>query len=432
MIARRINAHCIQHSIESKAITAILGPRRVGKSYFTQEYAKHTPERLWIFLNMDLLEQQERIRAGQLSTLITEAAKQSIGENKLWVVIDEAQKCPELFDQVKFLYDQYKDQEKIKFILTGSAILGLHRLSAESLAGRIDLHYLYEFNLREAVSLTEKRLPLSSLFESLFNIDQLAEHIHQLTPFKPLLEKQLTQQLVWGGLPELLSKNDSNDKIAYLNNYLQTYLEKDVRAIETLTDLNLYRNLLSLLAEQTGSLRDDTRLTTALRCKPDTLKKYRSYIEATLFFTDIFPFIDSTLKRLVKSPKGYLLNNGLVSLLTGLFDISTLQQSGLIGHRLENWFLNELRVWLTRSPLHHTIHFWRTSSGAEVDFIVSRKPAIFPFEITWNTTIDAKKIKNLRTFLAESTAKWGYYVYRGDFAIDQTQRIIFLPCWAIA
>lgn len=437
MYQQRLNYPVLAKSIERGYVTTILGPRRVGKSYFVKNYIRQYPHRKWIFLNMDNLAERNRVKNLQLPAMIIEAAKQHIGVGeKIWVVIDEAQKCPELFEQIKIIYDEYKDQDKIKFIITGSAVLSLHQLSAESLAGRIELHHLQEFNLRESVLLHENKIPINSLFDLLndeLHETQLIDYLHHLLPFRKVLEQMLTEQLLWGGFPELLMTTTVSEKLTYLNNYLQTYLEKDVRAIETITDLNLYRNLLDILAEQAGSIRDEQRITSALGCTRDTLKKYRGYVEATLLYIDVYPYIGTTLKRLVKSPKGYLLNNGLVALLTGILDLNVLLKTGLIGHRLENWFLNELNTWIARTPLPQQINYWRTSTGIEVDFVVIKKPHVFPFEITYSTEIQAKKVRNLQAFLQnEPKASWGYYLYRGDFAIDHDKKILFLPCWAVA
>lgn len=237
---------------------------------------------------------------------------------------------------------------------------------------------------------------------------------------------------MFGGLPEIKNCQQDNEKIIYLNNYIQTYLEKDVRALETVTNLTLYRNLMGIVAEHTGSVREDKKIVDALGCSRDTLKKYRGFLEATLLYQDIYPYIGSTIKRIVKSPKGYLKNNGLVSILTGLMQYQALVSSGLIGHRFENWFLNEISVWLARDPMRSEIYFWRMETGIEVDFIVEKKPWIYPFEVTYNSTPDKKKLRNLRTFLSkEPKAKWAYYIYRGDFAIDKEYRICFIPAWAV-
>lgn len=432
----RINQSIVEKSIENAFITAILGQRRVGKSYFIETYAKACPDRVWAFFNMDDMQQQQRIHKQEFEAMIVENTKQHLGgKNKIWVVVDEAQKCPAIFDQIKILYDRFKGQDKLKVILTGSAVLGLHKLSAESLAGRIELHYLQEFSLREAVRLKETTLPMYSILDCLYAEDpvsQIESVVHALLPFKKLLQDALLAQYTWGGFPETLVMITAEEKITYLNNYLQTYLEKDVRAIETITDLHTYRNLINIIAEQTGSLRDDQRIVSALGCTRDTLKKYRGYLEATLLFVEIYPYINSSLKRLVKSPKGYLCSNGLLSTLTGITKFDLLEKTGQLGHRIENWFLNELNTWRSRHPALSSIHYWRTSSGREVDFIVVQKPEIFPFEITSTTQIDTKKIKNLITFLQEEPkARFAYYIYHGNFFVDKKNRIIGLPAWVI-
>ncbi|MFQ5730088.1 MAG: ATP-binding protein [Waddliaceae bacterium] len=436
MYSLRINRKPIQSSFATPFVSCILGPRRVGKSTFVIHYSKQHPERVWVFLNMDEMVQRTRVRNQELEAMIIEDARQKIGgEHKLWVVIDEAQKCPELFDQIKVLYDKYKDRDQIKFILTGSAILSLHKLSAESLAGRIELHYLSEFTLRESCHKQDFRVPLTSILDTIdsWTEEALHEIVRETSPFKALLEEQLEKHLLWSGLPEVLDCPTEMAKISYLNNYIQTYLEKDIRAVETITDLHLYRNLMDIIAEQTGSVREDKKIAQALGCTSDTLKKYRGYLKATLFYQDLFPYIGRTLKRIVKSPKGYLLNNGVISVLTGLNQLLVLEKSGLIGHRLENWFLNELNTWLARDPRRSNIHYWRLRSGPEVDFVVERKPNVYPFEVTCGTIPDRKKVRNLLKFMtAEPRASWGFYVYRGPYHVDTSNRIYYLPAWLIS
>lgn len=435
----RIHEERLFSAFASPMITAVLGPRRVGKStlidYYMSQHAGITAVRL----NMDSMVLREQIKAGQLETLILTSIQRHLEpKNRVWVTIDEAQKCPEIFDQIKILYDRYKDQDAIKFIITGSALLELHRLSAESLAGRIHLYYLSAFSLAEAVKLKSE----VEINQSIFNLIDTAgdmideknwrEYFHYLTPYSQLLKQSLIELQIWGGLPEVLLLSNQNDRLDYLANYLQTYLEKDVRAIESITDLTLYRHLMDILAEQTGSVRDDTRILQALGCHRDTLNKYRGYLQATLMYQDIHPYINSTLKRLVKSPKGYLANNGLISFLQGISDIDVLTKTGLIGHRLENWILNELHVWLNMKPGRHDIHYWRTTANAEVDFIIHKPPRVFPFEITSSQFIESRKVRNLIRFREyEPKVQLSFYIYMGDFKFDAENKILFIPAWAI-
>jgi len=425
----------IFQAFSSQMITGILGPRRVGKSTLIAHYFNLYPDMTVVHFNMDKMQDREQIKAGRLEDMILNTIQRHIVPNqRIWVTIDEAQKCPEIFEQIKVLYDHYKDQNAIKFILTGSALLELHRLSAESLAGRIQLYYLSAFNLFETARLTQQTGLENSFFDMVeqntSDQSMWQTYQQQLRPHTTQLKESLDTLLLWGGLPETLAINQENDRLDYLGNYLQTYLEKDVRAIESITDLTLYRHLMDILAAQTGSVRDDSKITQALTCHRDTLHKYRGYLQATLMYQELHPYINSTLKRLIKSPKGYFINNGLISYLTGLHHYPTLVNTGQMGHRLENWFFNELQVWLNRHPGRHSIHYWRTSSGVEVDFIVNKPPVVYPFEITFSKQIEHKKIKNLLKFREyEPKANIGYYIYRGDFHWDSENNIICLPAW---
>ncbi len=445
--SKRTAEKSIYASIEAPFITAILGSRRVGKSTLIRHFMEQHGGYKWVIFNMDELVLRQRVEKNHLKEMIEEAALQQIGQGpKIWVVIDEAQKCPSLFEQIKVLYDDYKDKNVIKFILTGSALLQLHQLSAETLAGRIFLHYLREFSLQESVRLLHQEifLPELSLLDTIQkqiekNTDfhaldlEIRNVLDQLRPFRAVLQAALDEQILWGGFPEIILLKNASDRLTYLSSYIQTYLEKDIRDIQVISDISLYQHLMQILAVQTGSLKDDEKILSALHCSRNTLKKYRDYLLATLVLKEVYPYISSPLRRLVKSPKTYFINNGLISYLSGINNLDILQKTGLIGHRLENWFLKELQIWLDRNPQFSQIYFWRTSNGAEVDFIVEKTPSLFPFEITYSNKMDSKKIRNLKDFLRDTEKNsFGFCVYLGEYHYDPESRIYFLPAWAVS
>ncbi len=438
----RANEPVFFASFERSAVSALLGPRRVGKTTLMHYYMKLHPERKWVSLNMDSMQQRKRIMNEELHLLIEQEALKKIGDGtKIWVFIDEAQKCPALFDQVKLLYDTYKETDALKFILTGSAHLNLHMLAAESLAGRVELLTLREFTMREMASLLHPHLvlPADSVLTSLFasiQYTQIEEIYDRLLPFQKVLQEVLKNHLIWGGLPEVYQEQSTSAHLRYLGNYLQTYLEKDIRALDTVSDLQLFENIMKISAEHTGSLRDDKKILDALHCSRNTLAKYRSFLLATLQYFEIYPYIESSVKRLVKSPKGYLINNGLVSYLTGMHDASILEITGLIGHRLENWFLNEIQTWMDASAYRHEITFWRTPTDTEVDFVVSLGRCVIPFEITISAQPHSshvmKKVHNLKSFMQKvPQATLGCICYSGPLSYDASNRILFLPTWLL-
>ena len=433
----RANQPLIADSLQSPFVTAVLGPRRVGKSTLLNHLTEQLPPSHKVFLNMDSRDERDAVLQLGLQALIEERLlKKLVSDDLVWVVIDEAQKCPELFEQVKIIYDEFKGQGAIKFLLTGSGSLNLHKLSAESLAGRIQIFHLREFNLREICALqVQKTLPKISILDDLLfknHCEDLALTIDKLRPFCSILGDALKVQLIFGGLPEVIELQTKEERVQYLSNYLQTYLEKDILIVQTVSDLQVYQNLMTVIAEQTGSVRSDQKIIDSLTIARETVSKYRRLLSATLMYEEVYPFISNALKRLIKSPKGYLTNNGLISYLTNLYDIEVLETTGIIGHRFENWFLKELQVVLDREPSRSEINYWRTSSGAEVDFIVNMQTYIVPFEIAYKDNIDRKKIKNLKVFLKEEVkAKFGVLVYNGEFQYDQENKIIYLPAWAV-
>lgn len=423
-------------AFEGPFITGLLGSRRVGKSTLISYFLERFPQSAVVELNMDKMAQRVEIQAGRLEDLILTTIKRPLQSNaRVWVFVDEAQKCPELFEQVKVLYDEYKDQDVIKFILTGSARLELHRLSTESLAGRIQLFHLSAFGLSETLQLRWHLTIKESVFNLIESIaDETAwqDYMLSLKPLRLDLIKSQQELIVWGGLPEVLSLQKTDMRLNYLSNYLQTYLERDVLSSAAISDLILYRQLMDIISEQTGAIRDDSRILQALSCHRDTLHKYRRYLEASLMYKEVYPYINSNLKRLVKSPKGYLINNGLIAYLQGIDKLDVLLKSGKIGAMTENWFLNELTIWLSQSSIRSEIYYWRTSSGMEVDFIVKKGRAVYPFEITYSTQIEKKKIRNLLAFKEyEPLVDYCYYIYNGDFAFDAKNRIVFIPMWAM-
>jgi predicted AAA+ superfamily ATPase len=217
MFVDRVNKSVIYQSLKTGFVTAILGSRRVGKSTLIKHYAEMQSDQKWLFLNVDHFDIKDQIEHGKLRALIEEAARAQIGHHKLHVVIDEAQKCPALFDQVKALYDEFKDTDKLKFVLTGSGFLSLHELSAESLAGRIELYYLRDFSLQEVTKFLHSDFVLSpSLLDVIANKGSHADMtsiIHAIAPFRQSLEMSLSIQLIWGGLPEVVQQATEEQKI---------------------------------------------------------------------------------------------------------------------------------------------------------------------------------------------------------------------------
>jgi uncharacterized protein len=195
---KRAHEQRIFSAFKGSMITGILGPRRVGKSTLVDHYINQYPDNTVVRLNMDKMSVREQVKAGKLETLILTVIQRHLQpKHRVWVTIDEAQKCPEVFDQIKVLYDQFKDQDAIKFILTGSAF---SLSEAVKLQYDIDIHHNI-FDLIDPFEVNENRW---------------REYFHYLIPYSKRLKEALVELLIWGGLPEVLMLSCSADRLDYL------------------------------------------------------------------------------------------------------------------------------------------------------------------------------------------------------------------------
>lgn len=437
MYVTRLNQKIIYRAFDNPFITLLIGPRRVGKTYLVQHYVGQNPARMYVSLNLDDLDTRTQIEKDQLAILIEKKLGTPLGkwEGRVFVLIDEAQKAPLLFEQIKILYDRFKNQDKIKFILTGSGALSLHHHAAETLAGRVFIYSLFPFYLEEAFHLRTNGDELIRPFTALMlekKKEQLGDMILSLQPKREPLTALIHDQLIWGGFPEVLELTQEGDRKNYLSSYRQTYLEKDICALDQVGDLKSFNQLLELVASQVSSLRQDKRLYEILGISAVTFKKYLSILESTFIYFELPPFIYSSLRRLVKAPKAYLSDNGLLSYLRGLYDLEVLIKTGSIGAWFENWVIGSIRAIFSQSDSEAHFFYWRTSGHVEVDLVVQHEGQIIPIEIKYGKEWNPQMIKHLKEFLRqEKQAEYGIVIYQGDYVWNEKDKILFFPVWAL-
>ena len=283
LIERELFPHLLRE-INRDNITAITGPRRVGKTtlltQIKEKLLKNSPVPSIVDLNFDRLEHREIITRSY--DALEKYIENSIGiplsklEHKIYLIIDEAQKVKSIFERVKILYDNFKG--KIKIILTGSSTLELLDFSVETLAGRIHYCKVSPFTLKETlvaknvISSNENGLLENLLTGQLKSSDIREKEIHFHKKREQIMSV-LEDSLIWGTFPELCFFEDQEDKLLFLANYKETYLEKDIRQLEYIQNLGSYSHLLELLAENNGNVFQYNQLTNDLNISFPTLKK---------------------------------------------------------------------------------------------------------------------------------------------------------------
>lgn len=303
------------------------------------------------------------------------------------VVLDEVQKAPGVFPAIKLDVDRHRRPGR--FLLTGSAQVLLVPGLSESLAGRIEILTLWPFSQGELEGRKE------SFVESLFKQTPPAK------PDEPLPLKDLTARLLTGGYPDICISRAQERRDAWYEAYVTTILQRDVRDLADIEGLTELPDLLRLLASRAGSLLNYADISREMAMPQTTLKRYMALLETTFLIQMLPSWTRNRGRRLVKSPKLYLNDTGLLSHLIGLNQRGLAGEPKWFGHLLENFVFMELCKqisWSTRKP---TLHHFRTQTDREVDFVLEdRAGRIVGIEVKSGMGLGTDDFKGLQS-LAE-------------------------------
>lgn len=432
----------LREALKKPYIIGLLGARQVGK---TTLLTRLLPADRTLWLNFDSQElrrrvlQEEQFLLKELEAL-HKGPLQKQGKT-LYLCIDEAQKLPEAFEIVKSLHDTFSPG--LKIILSGSSSLLIKKRTAETLAGRIRFFFLHPFSLHEA-GLFEETADLdvpADWFEDFIcgNLTpQKAEkvnvrHRHLRKTFDPLK----TQWLFWGLMPPRFHFREESEWILFLRDYLDTYVEKDMRAVERIGSLADYRNFLSLIAESAGSLVNYSKMATTLGIHRETVKEYLQVLEESLVGNHLPSYSQSAHRRVTKAEKIYLSDNGIAYYLMDLKNSEVLEASGKTGALYENLIISEFRKAASFYPAPLRFFYWRLSgpNPPEVDLVCDNRGVIVPVEIKKKNKLNEKDLRGIKTFMEIYGKKksisipYGALFYEGEYTYLKDERIFLLPDW---
>ncbi len=242
-------------------------------------------------------------------------------------ILDEIQNAPELFNYIRTVIDS-APARRGQWLLTGSQEAPLMKGVSESMAGRVAVFQLLPFSMEETAKVSVLR----------------------------------------GGFPEVLNRPRLN--ATWFRSYLQTYLERDVRAVSSIRDLAVFRKFLSLLASRSGTILNKTDLAAPLGVSVPTVTEWLSILEITGQILVIPPFFENFGKRLIKSPKIYFTDTGLLCWLLGIEQEARLAKSTFAGTVFENFVASEIIKHQVHTGQRKELYYFRDEQGLEVDFIV--------------------------------------------------------------
>ncbi len=309
------------------------------------------------------------------------------------VILDEAQHAPELFSYIQVLVDERP--EPGGFILSGSHNFLLMRQIAQSLAGRVHISHLLPFSPAELHG-----LPLRTS-EDIGDGGSAA------------LSGEWTELAVAGGYPPIHDRRLVPSE--WLSLYFQTYLQRDVRTLTQVGDLEAFRRFVLLCAGRAGQLLNLSALGADCGVSHETARRWLSVLEASFVVFRLQPHHQNFRKRLTKSPKLYFVDTGLLCYLLNVRSADELAVHAMRGAVFENLIVSELRKSCYHAGHEPRLSFWRDHRGNEVDLVVETPRGAVPVEIKSGATVATDFFKGLRHWeKIGGDAGRGVLVYGGD------------------
>lgn len=387
-LAQRLKGLATQYPV-----VTVTGPRQSGKTTLVKAvFPQHD------YVNLELPHVREFLRDDPVAFF-----NQHSGP----VIIDEAQRVPDLFSYVQVAVDE--EDRPGRFVLTGSQNFLLHRSISQSLAGRAAICHLLPLSLSELQGRPDAGLPQP-------NID---------IPAPPA---GLWQALFSGFFPRIHDKGLPPGE--WLAGYQQTYLERDVRDLTNVGDLGLFTRFMALVAGRTGQELNLSSLAADVGTSHTTVRRWLSVLEGSFQVLLIRPYHRNFNRRLVKRPKMYMLDTGLACHLLGIRSPEELATHSAQGALFESCIVAEIHKRLVHSGDRRPLHFWRDRTGREVDLLVDSDGPTQLIETKSAQTAHPALAGQIR-FLMSRTPEhsWeGMVIYGGDSQY-RSGDISFVPWW---
>ena len=364
----------VQRLLNKYPVLSVTGPRQSGKTTLLKQLL---PE--YAYVNLEFPDVRDRVGEDIRSFLI---------ENRdAGVIIDEAQRLPDLFSYLQGFVDETKQMGR--FVLSGSQNYLLMESVSQSLSGRVGLLNLFPFTTEE-------------LADTAYRHDDPFDYIYR------------------GMYPAAYDRDIA--PADFYPGYVRTYIERDVRTLKNIGDLDRFHRFLQLCAGRVGQLLNFSSLANDLGIDHKTAKAWLSVLQAGYIVFLLGPHHRSFNKRVVKQSKLYFYDAGLAAFLTGIRRRRELDTFHLRGALFENFIISEYVKGMHHRGLEPDAWFFRDSSGNEVDLIIERADAVRAVEIKSGRTISGDSFRGLERYrnLSGLRSENAYLVYSGDETMQRT------------
>ena len=360
MNIKRHIENTIDYGLKQTKVLLVTGPRQSGKTFIMQNHYKK-----YEYVTFD--DNNELITADKDPQLFFK-------DRTYPLVIDEAQYSQNIFRTIKLIVD--KTKKKGQLILTGSQSFELMEKVNESLAGRISIIEMANLSLREMakVSFNQCFIPSKKYIKSrekdLVDYNDLWGKIHR------------------GQFPELTSNKKRNWEWFY-RDYINTYLEKDIKKIINIKNEVSFKKFLICIAARTGNEIVYDEIASEVGKDAKTIKEWISIVAQTGLIKMVHTYKNSVLKRMIKNPKLYFMDTGLVCYLVGWKTKEQVKNGAMAGSLFETFVFSEIaKSYLNAGKTIENIYYYRDKDKKEIDFVIEENGILYPIEIKMSATID--------------------------------------------
>ncbi len=383
----------------------ITGPRQVGKSTMLDHIDSNRSK-----VTLDDL--QER-------SLARNDPEMFLKVHKTPLLIDEVQYAPELFTYIKIMIDN--GAEPGSFWLTGSQSFQLMKLAQESLAGRVALLNLSSLSQHEIFADNELE-PFS------ISLDSLQK---RMVKNKEADVNEIFRRIWNGGMPGLISGKYTNHDI-FFSSYLQTYISRDLKEDITFKNDSLFVDFIRAVACRIGQELDIHSVASDVEISDDTAKRWLNILEKSEIIFYLHPYSNNLLKRVVKTPKVYFFDTGLVSYLTKYSSPEILQNGSINGAILENYIVSEIRKSYMNSGKESYMYYYRDKEKHEIDLILESDGLIHPIEIKKSSNPTLSMVKNFDVLKkTKIPLGMGAVICMKDQLSALDKNTLIIPVWSI-
>lgn len=392
-------------ALDTMRVVVVTGPRQAGKSTFVRTTPR-TAARPYFTLD-------------DAATLVrAQADRSAFVRSEPEMTIDEVQRDPPLILAIKTAVDEAQPQRRGQFLLTGSANLLMMQRVGDSLAGRAYYLRMWPLTRREQLG-----FGTPGIWTRFFDAEPATWL--EVVRAEAVPVEDWRDAVRRGGFPAaVLDVRTDEGRSLWFDGYVATYLERDLRDLQAVGNLQDVQTLMQVAALRVGNLINYADLARDVRMPASTVQQYMNLLETSYQLVRLPPYARNRTTRLIKTPKLYWSDTGVATFLGG---------GEPTGAHLENYVLNDLLAWRDTQIPRPDVSYWRTASGAEVDFVIERRQELLAVEVKATTTPTPRDATNLRRFRDEygDQVRGGLVLHGGDRAYWLADRILAAPWWMV-